>query len=354
MRILALTKYGTLAAGTRQRFLQYAPALADAGIELEVMPLLDNDYLAPRLSGRGSRSVLPQLRAYGRRLGQLLTRRDHDVLWVHLELFPYLPGIFERLAALGGKPIVYDHDDAIFHQYDAHPRAAVRRLLGGKLERLLRRAAAATCGNPYLQEYAARFCPNSIVLPTVVDANLYTPAPSRPDAGPPMVGWIGSPSTWPYVRPLLPVLTRLARDGAIRFRAIGAGERAVVDGPGLAFLPWREEEEVARVRAMDIGIMPVPDDAWARGKSGYKLIQYMACGVPTVASPVGVNSEIVSDGVTGRLASSETQWEAALTALAGDPALRARMGAAGRERFERRYSLQVNAPRLVALMRSLA
>lgn len=351
-RILALTKYDRMSASTRQRFLAYAPHLHAAGLDLEISPLLGDDHLRRLVEGRGP-SPLATARGYLRRLGTLLARRDHDVLWVHSELFPYLPGAFERLAAAGGKPIVYDQDDATFHQYDSHRRPAVRRLLGRKLEPLLRRAAAATCGNPYLRDYAARFCPNSILLPTVVDGDAYRPAP-RPARGPVTVGWIGSASTWPNVRPLLPVLRRLADEGLIRVRAVGAGDAAERDRfPGLELVRWTEEREIADVQAMDVGIMPLIDGPFERGKSGYKLIQYMACGLPTIASPVGVNAEIVVDGDTGLIVTTPEEWKAAMQRLAGDPALRTLMGAAGRARFEERYSLQANGPRLVDLMTSL-
>ena len=351
-RILALTKYDRMSASTRQRFLAYGPHLQAAGMDLEISPLLGDDHLKRLVQGRGP-SPFSTARGYLRRLRVLLARRDHDLLWVHSELFPYLPGAWERLAAAGGKPVVYDQDDATFHQYDSHRRPVVRRLLGGKLEPLLAQAAAATCGNPYLRDYALHFCPNSIVLPTVVDGDAYRPMP-RPPGGPLTVGWIGSASTWPNVRPLLPVLRRLADKGLIRVRAVGAGDAAERDRfPGLELARWAETQEIADVQAMDVGIMPLVDGPFERGKSGYKLIQYMACGLPTVASPVGVNSDIVADGETCLLATTPDSWEAALRRLAGDAGLRARMGAAGRARFEARYSLAANGPRLVALMEEL-
>jgi glycosyltransferase involved in cell wall biosynthesis len=271
-------------------------------------------------------------------------------LWVYAELFPWLPAGFERLAFRSSKPLLYDFDDAFFHPYDDHPRRAARRLLGGKLVPLIEGAAAVCAGNDYLRDYAARFNESVTILPTVVNIDDYRPAGDRPDR-PLTIGWIGSPSTWRFVQPLLPLLAGLAREHRIRFVAVGAGAAAEADKfDGLTFTPWSEAGEIAAVQAMDIGIMPLPDEPWARGKSGYKLIQYMACGLPVVASPVGVNATIVDEGVTGLLASGPEEWRGALERLIDDAELRRAMGAKGRARAVEAYSLQAHAPRLVDIM----
>lgn len=354
MRVAAFTKYGPMAASTRQRLLQYVPRLAAAGIEVDYHPLLPDDYV--RTVGTQERYPRRKtLRLYLERVRQLLERTDADVIWVYAELFPYLPAAWEKLAFRSGKPVVYDCDDAFFHAYDAHPRPWVRRLLGRKLEPLLRGAAACCCGNAYLESYAARFSANTLLLPTVVDTEAYGPhVGDRPDR-PVTIGWIGSPSTWPYMRPLLPLLRELVESRGIRVRVVGAGQAAQGDAfPGLDLIEWSEALEIQEVQAMDIGIMPLPDDIWARGKCGYKLVQYMACALPVVASPVGVNAEIVADGGNGFLATDEAEWRDALLRLIDDPALRRTFGEVGRRRVEENYSLDVHAPRFIRLLRSLA
>ena len=349
MRVAAFTKYDREAASTRQRVLQYLPHLDRAGITVDVHPLLDDDYVRSLATGDASSKVAIAA-AYARRLRQLLRGSSADLLWVYAELFPWLPAAFEKLAFRSGKPLLYDFDDAFFHPYDDHRSPAVRALLGGKLVPLIKGAAAVCAGNPYLRDFAARHNAATHVLPTVVDIDRYRPAArgSRPLT----IGWIGSPSTWGYVKPLVPLLAQLAREGGVRFLAVGAGAAAAADGfEGASFEPWSEAGEIASVQAMDIGIMPLPDEPWARGKSGYKLIQYMACGLPVVASPVGVNSDIVVEGATGLLASDIAQWRAALERLIDQPELRARMGEAGRARAVDAFSLQAHAPRLVEIMR---
>ena len=354
MKVAAFTKYAREAASTRQRVLQYLPHLAAAGIEVEVHSLLDDAYVRALASGTAaSKPVIAA--AYARRLRQLLAPQTADLIWVYAELFPWLPASFERLAFRSGKPLIYDYDDAFFHPYDDHRNPIVRRTLGGKLKPLIQGASVVCAGNAYLKDYADRAGGSAIILPTVVDIDRYVPAAPRPASSPITIGWIGSPSTWRFVRPLLPLLADLCRERGIAFTATGAGAAAEADRfDRLTFVPWTEESEIASVQTMDIGIMPLPDEPWARGKSGYKLIQYMACGLPVVASPVGVNADIIDVGATGLLATTPEQWRAALSRLIDDAELRRAMGAAGRARVVAAYSLQVHAPRLIEMMRGAA
>lgn len=353
MKLSAFAKYGSQAASTRQRMLQYIPMLAAAGIDVDCQFLAGNDYVRSLVSG-GGYSRIGIARAYADRFAKLLFGPVGDVIWVYAEMFPYLPAGFEKLVFRRGKPVVYDFDDAFFHQYDENENPLLRGLLAGKLEPLLKGAAACCCGNAYLAEFASRFCANSIILPTVVNTETYRPIP-RNGGEPPVVGWIGSPSTWRFVQPYIPLLASLAREHGITIRAVGAGAAARGDlFPGLELVEWSEESEIREVQGMDVGIMPLPDEPWAWGKSGYKLIQYMACGLPVVASPVGVNREIVLSGQTGYLATSLQEWERDLVDLIRRPQVRASFGAAGRERAVSDYSLAVHAPRLVDLLEAVA
>lgn len=351
MKITAFTRYGPRAASTRQRFVQYFPALRNAGIEVEHHPLLGDDYVAGLVTGEAypwGRLV----KAYARRFELLLASRDSDLLWVYVELLPYFPALIERLAAFG-KPIVYDFDDAFFHAYDQSPSPLIRLGLGGKHAALLKRAAACCSGSGYIENYLSRFCDRTLVLPTVVDTDAYAPA-QRERAGPITIGWIGSPSTWRGVRPTLPVLRDIIAAHGARFLVVGAGRAAEADRfPGMELKDWSEATEIADVQAMDIGIMPLLDRPFERGKSGYKLIQYMACGLPVVASPVGVNVDIVKEGANGFLASSDDQWRRALAVLLGNAGLRHRLGVAGRAQAVEQFSLASQEGKLVSLFQSL-
>lgn len=333
--------------------LQFVPALASAGIQVSCHPLLGNDYVRSLASGERV-APGPILASYFKRMSQLIKGPDCDVIWVYAEAFPYLPAACERLLFRSRKPVVYDFDDAFYVTYDHHPNGWVRRMLSGKLEPLIAGAAAVCAGNHHLLDYARRLNPNCMLMPTVVDTTVYSPLTRRAGSSP-VIGWIGSPSTWDEVRPLLPVISAICRDQGVRFRVVGAGVVAESDRfEGMELVEWTEASEVAELQQFDIGIMPLRDMPFQRGKSGYKLVQYMACGLPVVASPVGENRLLVKEGANGFLASSLQDWRDVLAQLVLDPSLRLSLGHEGRKKAEQEYSLQVHAPRLVELFRSLA
>ncbi len=351
LRGLVFAKYGDRAASTRQRFVQAYPYLAAEGITLTLSPLFDNAYLET-LFRKGTRNKWRIAHAYLRRLLALFTCHRYDFILVHYELFPYLPAWFESLIRVSRKPILYDMDDAIFHQYDQNPNRYVRRLLGGKIIGLLGRCRVAFCGNAYLTAYACQYCKRTHVVPTTVDITTYQPATAQPARTPPTLGWIGSPSTWQYCAPFAALFASLVKQKRLDVLVVGAGAAANVDLPFL-FRDWTEQNEIADIQQMDIGMMPLPDAPWARGKCGYKLIQYMACGIPVIASPVGVNRDIVTHGVNGFLATTEEEWRLAIEQLVGDPELRKRMGEAGRVTAVEHYSIQQHGPRLAQWIREI-
>lgn len=348
-----LTRYERSGASSRLRLIQYAGPLGLQGISSSLQPFFDDRYLHRLYSGQST--LAPTLVAYARRAWQLLKAGRGDLLWLEKESLPWLPWGIERFLLPRGVPLVVDYDDAVFHRYDLHRSAAVRRILGRKLDRLMASASLVTVGNRYLADRAKMAgAPNVEIVPTVVDLTAYTRRPAPFSASAPTIGWIGSPSTWTeYMAPMMPLLAQAAEAAGARVAAVGAG-RAAAAHPLLDNLPWTEDSEVARIHEMDIGIMPLTDTPWARGKCGYKLIQYMACGIPVIASPVGVNAELVEHGVNGFLASSDAEWAEALQTLLHDPDLRARMGEAGRRKVEREYSLQVWGPRVAQMLRDVA
>lgn len=354
MKLTILPRYDRLGASSRLRILQYLPDLAAAGLEPDLAPFFSDDYLLRLYAGQSPRAAA--LKAYLRRLGPLRRARSADLIWIEKEALPWLPWGVERALLPKHVPLVTDYDDAVFHRYDLHRSAMVRRVLGQKLDRLMAASALVTAGNGYLADRArAAGAPRVEIVPTVVDIDAYglRPATGAADMAP-VIGWIGTPSTWgEYMVSMLPMLTNVAAQEGARILTVGAGPQ-VMPQPLLDAQSWSEDTEVARIQEMDIGLMPLTDTPWARGKCGYKLIQYMACGLPVIASLVGVNAEIVEHGVNGFLASTEAEWRDALTSLLRDPGLRARMGAAGRKKIETHYSLQVWGPQLAGLMADLA
>jgi glycosyltransferase involved in cell wall biosynthesis len=347
MNILALPRYQRLGPSSRVRFYQYYPALRGQGFIIHDTPLLSDDYVRRLYTDQPVR-IGDVLVAYLRRLAALLHARDFDLLWVEKEFLPWMPAWIEEL--LARQPYVVDYDDAVFHRYDLHRSALIRRLLGRKIDRVMQNAALVVAGNEYLKERAVSAGAKRVeILPSVVDADLYAPALARASGF--TVGWIGSPVTARYLDHIRPALEMLINGGQAQVSLIGAGEAIKWENANVHTLPWHEESEIQNIQRFDVGIMPLVDGPFERGKCGYKLIQYMACGLPVVASPVGVNRQIVEHGVTGFLAESEQDWQRALMFLRENPAKRREMGLAGRAKMERGYSLKATAPKLADLLK---
>ncbi|CAG2146160.1 hypothetical protein LMG31506_03338 [Cupriavidus yeoncheonensis] len=352
-RVLALTRYGRLGASSRLRGLQFLPWFERAGLSTTVQPLLPDAVLSKRYA-RSRYGITALLGSYARRLLALAGQRDFDLIWIEKEALPWLPAWLER-ALLKGIPYVLDYDDAQFHVYDLHRSNLVRRVYGGRLDALMSGARLVVAGNEYLAERARRAGADWVeIIPTVIDLNRYgiRPRPSTGGSAPLRIVWIGSPSTVRYLDGLRTALASLADRHRFVLRVIGS--EFVAPGVEVECVPWTEETEAASIGDCDIGIMPLMDTPWERGKCGYKLIQYMACGLPVVASPVGVNQEIVQDGVNGFLAHSEADWVAKLSHLLESTERRHRMGSAGRGMVEQCYCVQMVGPRMAAMLSQAA
>ncbi|MCZ6617343.1 MAG: glycosyltransferase family 4 protein, partial [Gammaproteobacteria bacterium] len=275
-----------------------------------------------------------------------------DLLWVEKELLPWIPGWLETFLLPEGTALVLDYDDAIFHRYDQHPRPWVRSLFGSKIARLMRGASLVIVGCPYLADYAQRAGASRVeVVPTAVDTQRYLPRDAARTTGRFVIGWIGTPYTVRYLEPLSGVLRELQDTGPVEFHFIGVPEGLDL-GIRYQARTWSEETEVHELQQLDCGIMPLDDGPFERGKCGYKIIQYFACGVPAVASPVGVNKDIVIPGENGFLAGDRAAWLSHLRELRDDVGLARRLGEKGRTLIEERYSTELNLDRIAELLRS--
>jgi len=346
MRLLVLSKYSRLGASSRLRMYQYIPYLESSGIQCIICPLFDDAYIN-HLFGR--HQIIRIIGLYLHRIILLLRYYHIKFVWIGKELFPWIPYWFERIF-IKGKTVVVDYDDAVFHTYNLHRSHFIRLILGKKIDRMMRDAALVITGNEYLRNHAAVVGATRIeLLPTVVDTSRYNVKYQRKE--PLIVGWIGSPSTTRYLYDLGAVILSFHSE-KIKFVAIGAQEEKLSELP-VENLSWTEENEVDKISEFDIGIMPLSDNPFEQGKCGYKLIQYMACGKPVIASPVGINCQIVTHGVNGFLASTVQEWIEAITSLAASYDLRVEMGRNGRRLVEQEYSLDSMSPRLKEMLLSL-
>lgn len=351
-RILVLPRYSPNGPSSRVRFYQYLPFLEKAGLSFEVHPFFDDSYITA-LFNQQSQSILEIISSYFRRIFISLKSGQYDLIWMQYELLPWLPYWAEKILITKRTPIIVDFDDAVFHRYDSHTNFGIRALLGKKIGKIMADAAVVVAGNPYLADYARQSGAKRVeILPSTVDISRYQLV--KKQHGPELrIGWIGTPKTVKYLEPLRSVFERCLKNN-IKLVIVGADIPGRLNGLPIESIPWSEEREVQIIQSLDIGIMPLPDHPFERGKCGYKIIQYMACSLPVVASPVGVNSRIVKHGANGFLAQTESEWIDALQYLIEHPAARKEMGAKGRKEMESSYTLQVAAPILVDIIHSLS
>lgn len=350
MNVLFLTKYTSTGPSSRYRVFQFIPYLESRGICCDVQSLHDDDYLPRRFRGEKV-SIGYLVGRFAARLRRLLDARRYDVTFIQKELFPHLPGVIESVLSASGTKLVLDIDDAIFLLYERSGSPIARTVLGRKIPRVMSKCALVLAGNRYLADYARQFTRNVALFPTVVDATRFTPAAAPPAT--PVVGWMGSPATVSYLHDLAPALEEAAAAHPFELFVVGSDWPATLR-PLARAKPWRETEEADDLRRMTVGVMPLPDDLWSRGKCSLKLLQYMSAGLAAVSSPRGSASEIISHGENGFLADSPAEWQSALEQLLGDGAEAARVGAAARRWVEQNYCLENYAPRLAEHLVSVA
>lgn len=354
MKILVLTKYPRMGASSRLRTLQYLPLLEEQDFDFTVQSLFDENHLESFYNHQG-RSMSAIGKLYLKRLLTLFTIKSYDAIWIEKEIFPYSPAFAEQVLAFFGINYIVDYDDAIFHNYDLSKNKIIKFFLANKIDKVMKNASYVLAGNSYLAE-RARFAGAKRIqlLPTVVDHLRYQKSnQSIKDVL--TVGWIGSPSTQKYIVDILPELLTVYQQHPFRLLLVGATRDIHKDLIGLDVdvRDWHEQTETELISIMDVGIMPLKDGPWEKGKCGYKLIQYMACGVSVVASDVGVNSEIIENETAGFLVKKDSDWSGVLLQLLGSTELRQRFGRAGRSIVKSKYSIQAQLPVLKHILTDL-
>ena len=352
--MLALSPVPEEGAGCRFRIAQYVPYLESAGIQVTLSPFFTRDFF--RLvyqKGKYPQKASLFVRRALSRLRTITQRASYDIIFIYREAFPIGPALIEAvIARTRGAAVIYDFDDAIYLPNTSEANRAIAILKWpGKVKTIIKHSDCVIVGNEYLAAYARQYSSAVTVIPTCVDTSKFVPRSDvAQDFSPPnrpVVGWIGTPTTAPYLLPLRSILQEVARVHPFVLRVCGAGAELQMPGVTVDNVPWTLDKEVSLFNTCDVGVYPLTDDEWARGKCGFKAIQFMACGVPVVAAAVGVNRDIIDDGVSGFTAVTPGEWAEKLGRLIADPTLRARLGEAGRQTIYARYSLRVNAPKLV-------
>lgn len=316
-------------ASTRYRVLQYLPYLEKQGISFSIKELSKKarDWVA------------------------LFQRvKQADVVFIQKKIFSKWEIFLIRRIA---KRIIFDFDDSIMVKDGAVTAASLRRQ-SKRFGRMVCNADLVICGNAYLKTSCEPWNAKLRLLPTPIDTVRYVEKnDSLYDSDTITLGWIGSRVTLKYLKDIAPALSEVARRCPGTRLKIVADEFFDVEGMEVIKQPWSDSEEIADLHSFDVGLMPLTDDVWTRGKCGFKLLQCMAVGTPVVCSPVGMNREIVTDGVEGFWATSQEEWSEKLVTLIQDRQLRFAMGKKGIEKVEKTYSLAVNAELLIAYLKEV-
>ncbi|WP_187263197.1 glycosyltransferase family 4 protein [Pontibacter beigongshangensis] len=352
MKVLFVVPYPLgQAASQRFRFEQYLPQLEQKGVLIQVIPFWSSSsWRVLYQRGKIIQKIGGLLQGFLKR-GLLITRlHQYDIVFIHREATPVGPPWFEWLVAkVWKKRIIFDFDDAIWL-----PDASVGNTIAARLKWHHKTAAICSwsyrvsCGNSYLQQYALAFNKASVLMPTTIDTRQQHKRQKQQSSQTVTVGWTGSHSTLPYLRLVEPVLQQLQQQYQFEFVVI-ADKAPELNLISCTYVPWRKETEVEDLLRLNIGIMPLPDTEWAKGKCAFKALQYMALGIPAVVSAVGANKSAVVDGITGFCCSTPEEWYKRLEQLILDPELRAKMGAAGRAQVEEHYSVTANTTTFLSL-----
>ncbi len=346
MKILFLVPYpkGT-AASQRFRFEQYLSILDKHGFQCEFKSFLNpHEFHTLYQPGQYFNKLSAVLRGFMSRLTTLFKIQKFDLIFIHREVTPIGPPVFEYvICKWWKKPVIYDFDDAI---WISEKQSYIRNFFKfyDKTGKICRWSSKISCGNEFLAEFARRFnhCP------TTVDLNYHKPCLKKNEPQIPVVGWTGSHSTLPYLNMVIDILRKVRQEIPFLFYIIADQNPSYPDS-FIEWIRWEKENEIDQLSKLDIGIMPLPSDEWSKGKCGFKIIQYFALGIPAIASPVGENLNIVQHGVNGLLAKNFSDWENYLKLLLKDHDLRNKMGINGYKLITEKYSISANNSKYLKL-----
>lgn len=353
-RILVLCPYPMgCAPGQRLKFEQYYDSWRANGFEVEVSPFM-SDEMQKIVYKKGHlfAKIAGTIRGYLRRYRDLFRVGKYDIVYVFLWITPFGPAITEWLIRARAKKMVYDIDDLVYMGRTSRYNKFIRFLKSAsKINFLIKRSDHVLVSTDELSSYSARFNKNLSMIPATIDIKKY-PYPKKLMPGTVVIGWSGSQTTSKYLHLIDPVLKYLKANYDVRIMVMGDDDFELA-GVDIELLHWTAESEITNLQKFDIGLHPLPDEQWAYGKSGGKLVQYMAAGIPIVATALGPNFKVIQDGYNGFLVTGEQEWIERLVLLITDHELRKKMGENSRRFAAENSSVEANAGKYLAVFDKL-
>lgn len=341
--------------GQRFRCEHFIPILEQHGFECTYANLLNEwDDLHFYSKTAFAQKIWILVKSFSKRLVHCIQARNYDAIFIYREAFMIGTTLFERLLHVWGKPILYDFDDSIWLNDTSEGNKRFAWLKNTKkTNTIITMSHTVIVGNSYLAQYAMHFNPQVVVIPTTIDTNYHIRTQAHTSTNSVCIGWTGTETTLKHFTTIVPVLLKIKQTYGNRvcFKVISnvPFHHADLD---IEFVHWNAASEIEDLQTIDIGIMPLPNDEWSKGKCGFKGLQYMSLEIPSILSPVGVNTEIISHGTNGFLAETEQEWEQCLTALIEDEELRKIFGKAGRKTIEDRFSIHSQKDRYLSIFRN--
>jgi glycosyltransferase involved in cell wall biosynthesis len=336
-----------VAPGQRLKYEQYFEDWREHGYDIDVSPFF-SDRMQSILYSKGHIPEKMFWVAWGhiRRIGTIFRLKRYDAIYIFLWVTPFGYPLFERIYTWLNPKMIYDIDDAIFIKAKSIVNRSMDFLRGrNKPFYLMRKAKHVIACTPYLTDTARLYNNNVTDISSTINTETYLPANHYNNDHKLVLGWSGSHSTSPFLYLLKDVLLELQKKISFKLLVMGDPQFNIAGIEDLEAIPWSLENEIPTLQRFDIGLYPLPlDSEWVLGKSGLKALQYMAVGVPVVATAIGANYRIMEDGKTGFLVKTKEEWIQALLRLASDPVLRKKTGLAGRDNVEASYSIHANAP----------
>lgn len=360
MKVLGLCSYPIESAATRYRLAQFVEPLREKDIDLEMSPFLDSRQFALLYQNNSiSQKVFSLAKPVLKRFSEIAEVKKYDALFIQREAMFFGPAFFEWIfQKFGNLPMILDLDDATYISYTSPTYGKIGSFFKffGKTDNLIERADAVICGNRFIAEYVEKKGTKTVIVPTVADTEKFHPVEKNNEI--PVLGWIGTHSTFPLLESIFQVLQKLAEKHEFVLKIVGSGrEKVSLEGVKIENLKWNLERETSDFQSLDIGLYPiaVSDSAsneWLLGKSGFKAIQYLSVGIPFVVTPLGVCAEIGIENETHFSASNQEEWFASLTKLLESGKLRQEMGAKGRNFALENYTVDRQAAKLADLFLS--